>query len=530
MPSGSKWQYPLLILSSIHKRRYRKSHMLQFPKIPATMLCVVTGGKGLVRIQDQIVPLGAGQVFFLQPLMAMEVMLESGHADYYLLTLRQVAVARHKSEWSCAAPAASEVLFPRGKLPLRQAKPWLEQVESLHAASRTLSKSAYEVQLRFQSLVQALLQEMPGQGETQECSKGIDQSIGYMYKHYHEKMKLDTLAEIAGLTATSYSRSFKKVKGVTPVQYLNQIRIDSSKELLQQDNSLQEVAESVGFGNEFYFSRMFKRSVGLSPTIYMKRKQLRVGVASSYRYRENLRTLGAEALYEMNGYTIEQQSVAENLKFIQVQLDGLRKARPDIILSDYRHRPFYDRLKDIAPTICLDYSMDWRRNHWRIAELVGREQEARHNFEQMERKVNYAREVLSRLIGNETIAFLRFYYGKIRVYGMVDHPLNHLLYKELGLKPGSCVSQHERSKEYTLGNMPPFEADHLLLYKDHARPEDEAGFSALMASEAWAGMKAVRRNQIQLTPNWIGMSWAPSGLNRIIDYLLEAYSAARPGL
>jgi len=407
-------------------------------------------------------------------------------------------------------------------------KSWLERVELLHTASRMPSKSVREVQLQFQSLIQALLQEIPKQGEIEEFSQGIDQSIGYMYKHYHEKMKMDTLAEIAGLTETSYSRSFKKMKGVTPVQYLNQIRIDSSKDLLQPDCSLQEVAESVGIGNEFYFSRIFKRAIGITPTIYIKRKQLRVGVASCYRYQDNLRVLGTEALYEMNGYTIEEQSVAENLRFVQVQLDALREVRPDIILSDYRHLPFYERLKDIAPTICLDFTMDWRKNHWRIAELVGREKEARYNFDQMERKVNYAREVLSGLIGNETIAFLRFYYGKIRVYGMIDHPLNHLLYKELGLQPGSCVPQHERSKEYTLRSMPPFETDHLLIYKHHVQPEDDARFSALMAGDAWGGKKAARHNHIRLTPNWIGRSWAPSGLNQIIDYLLDAYSPARP--
>ncbi len=525
MVQMSNLQYPLIFLSSIHKRRYRKYHTLQFPKIPSDLLCVVTGGKGLVRIQNQMIPLDPNQIFYLKPSTEIEVMLESDYVNYYLLTLRPVTVTRKKGKWSCDVSKGNEALFPLGKLPFQHIKVWLERVERLYAASKGKSLStSFEVQPLFQSFIQDLLQELPEQRGVEPSSNGIDESIGYMYKHYYEKIKLDTLADIAGLTETSYSRSFKKAKGITPVQYLNQIRIESSKEFLKQDCSIQEVAESVGFGNEFYFSRIFKRTIGLSPTIYMKRKQLRVGVASCYRYQENLRTLGTEALYEMNGYTIEQLDAEEYQRFVQVQLDAMREAQPDMILSDYRHLPFYDRLKDIAPTICFDFTMDWRQNHWRIAELVGREKEAQHNFDQMELKVNYAREVLSQLIGNETLSIMRFYYGKFRVYGMTDHPLNHLLYKELSLKPGSCVPQHERSREYALGNMPPFETDHLLIYKHHIQPADEANFKVLLASEGWSTMKAVRKDQIRFTPNWIGMSWSPTGQNQIIDYLLAAYS------
>ncbi|WP_179232803.1 helix-turn-helix domain-containing protein [Paenibacillus rigui] len=477
----------------------------------------------MVRIHNDMVTLSPNQIFFLKPSTEMEVMLESDYVDYYLLTLRSVTVTRQRGEWSCQPSLDSVSVLPSGKLLLPTAKIWLERVEQLHATSRLSSDGAHEVQRQFQMFFQDLQQELAGQGEA--AGNGIDQSIGYMYKHYSEKIKLDTLAEIAGLTETSYSRSFKKAKGVTPVQYLNQIRIESSKALLKRELPIQDVAASVGFGNEFYFSRMFKRTIGLSPTIYMKRKQLRVGVASCYRYQENLRTLGTEALYEMNGYTIKQLTAEEHRSFVQVQLDALREAKPDMILSDYRHLPFYDRLKDIAPTICLDFTMDWRQNHWRIAELIGREQEARYNFDQMELKVNYTREVLAHAIGKETLSILRFYYGKIRMYGMIDHPLNHLLYKELGLKPGSCVPQHERSKEFTLAQVPPFETDHLLIYKQYVSPQEEAAFSALLASDAWSTMKAVRNDQIRFTPNWIGMSWSPTGLNEIMDYLLDAYGS-----
>ncbi|MDF2720862.1 MAG: transcriptional regulator [Paenibacillus sp.] len=520
----SKSHIPLLFLSSIRKRRFRKSRPLHYPKIPVAAICAIIGGKGMVRIQNHLYPLGPMQLFYVQPSAAVEVMLESDFVDYYVLFLRHATVGRHKGQWTATSgqPPGGD-LFPVDKLPLYNSQSWMERIELLHAASRAASPSAYELQLQFQSLIYAMRQELPAHSEPEESNKGIDQSIGYMHKHYNRKIMLSELATIAGLTETSYSRSFKKAKGVTPFQYLNHIRIDSSKALLQQDRPIQEVTERVGFGNEFYFSRMFKRQVGLSPTIYIKRRQLRVGVASSYRYRENLRTLGSDAVYEMNGFTVEEQTPEENRKFVQDQLDALREAQPEIILADYRHSSFLDRLKAIAPTFCLDFTMDWRKGYWRIAELVGREVEARHNVDQLDQKISYARETLTQRLGHETVTLFRFFMGRMRIYGMCEHPMNTLLFKELGLKPGSLVPQHIISREYTFANLPPFETDHLLLYQHDIRPEDESQYAALLAGETWRSMKAVRNGQVRLTPNWIGMSWSPSGQNKIIDFLLDAY-------
>lgn len=525
MSPVAKTQYPLLFLSSIRKRRFRKSRPLQDVKAPVAMLCAVIGGKGMVRIQNRLYPLGPSQLFYMQPSAKIELMLESDYVDYYMLVLRHMTVGRHRGEWTALDGQPGSELFPVGKLPIYNGKSWMERIERLHGAGLTASTPPSELQqqLQFQSMMHELLRDLPPADEPREATKGIDQSIGYMYKHYSGKIKLGELATIAGLTETSYSRSFKKEKGVTPFQYLNQIRIDCSKELLEQDCPIQEVTERVGFGNEFYFSRLFKRQVGLSPTVYIKRRQLRVGVACSYRYRESLRTLGTDAVYEMNGYTVEEQTAEENRKFVQDQLDALREAQPEIIVADYRHLPFMERLKAIAPTFCVEFSMDWRTNYWRIAELVGRETEARHNMDQLEQKIGYARETLAPRLGQETVTVMRFFLGRIRVYGINDHPMNNLLFKELGLKPGSLVPQHELSREYTCASLPPFETDHLLLCKHMIRPEDEAKYAALMAGEAWRSMKAARSGHIRLTPNWIGMSWAPSGQNKIIDFLLDAY-------
>ncbi|CAG7631455.1 helix-turn-helix domain-containing protein [Paenibacillus allorhizosphaerae] len=520
-------KYPLLLLSSIRKRRFQKSSIAQMLKIPGDLLCVVAQGSGMMRIDDHVFQMSPHQAFFLQTSMDVEVMLESGSAEYYVLLLRPIAVDRRKGEWECTDTEPGRSFFPPGKLPIPQLKPVFERVEHLHLDSKSGARSAFELQVQFQSLLQFILQQWPEREKTEETSKGIDQSIGYMFKHYREKIKLTALSDIAGLTQTSYSRSFKKTTGLSPVEYLNRIRIDCSKALLQQrEGSIKEVADSVGFGNEFYFSRMFKRTVGISPVMYMRRNQLRVAVASCFRYEDNLLSLGVDTLAGMNAYryAIRSDPDSDKTHWAQTQLVDLREAGPDLILADYRHLPFYEHLKQIAPTIVLDYTMDWRNNHIRIAELVGREKEARQNLKQVEQKVQYARNMLAHKIGKDTVSFIRMFNHKMRVQGFTDHPLNELLYDGLALNPGSSVPLNERYREFEMEHLPPFESDFVFLHNNAWSSPDSEGFASLRNSAVWNALKAVRNHRIRIVDDWIGLSWTPVGQNRIIDELLQWYS------
>ena len=66
------------------------------------------------------------------------------------------------------------------------------------------------------------------------------------------------------------SRLFKNLKGVSPMEYLTNLRINKAKELILSDSdlSLKEVAEISGYMDQFYFSRIFKTITGKSPSEY----------------------------------------------------------------------------------------------------------------------------------------------------------------------------------------------------------------------------------------------------------------------
>lgn len=99
----------------------------------------------------------------------------------------------------------------------------------------------------------------------------IDCAISYLKEHYHEDITREQMACMVGLSKEYFSRLFKKETGQNFTEYLTNIRIKKVEEFLLTSNAcLREIAENVGYKNEYYLSRKFKEIKGVSPTMYQK--------------------------------------------------------------------------------------------------------------------------------------------------------------------------------------------------------------------------------------------------------------------
>lgn len=99
----------------------------------------------------------------------------------------------------------------------------------------------------------------------------IQSTIRYIKTNYMDKITLEELAECAGCSVPHFKYLFKKQLGVSPIQYLNNLRMEHAVNLIKSDMySVTEIAELCGFHNVYYFSNAFKKHTGLSPTAYMQ--------------------------------------------------------------------------------------------------------------------------------------------------------------------------------------------------------------------------------------------------------------------
>jgi len=101
----------------------------------------------------------------------------------------------------------------------------------------------------------------------------IYKSIQYLNDHYTEKVSLDDVAGEVYLSPAYFSKIFKEDMNISFKNYLNTLRIDKSKSLLSNTEiPLIEIAGLVGYEDQSYFSKVFKKLAGISPGKYRERR------------------------------------------------------------------------------------------------------------------------------------------------------------------------------------------------------------------------------------------------------------------
>lgn len=101
--------------------------------------------------------------------------------------------------------------------------------------------------------------------------------IDYIFFHYSENFSTAELAKMCYVTESYFCRNFKKITGCTAVDYINCIRVERATYFLEKtDDKITEIALKTGFSDVNYFSRIFKRLNGRTPTECRKilKKQL----------------------------------------------------------------------------------------------------------------------------------------------------------------------------------------------------------------------------------------------------------------
>lgn len=91
----------------------------------------------------------------------------------------------------------------------------------------------------------------------------------YLRDHFDQKITNEQLARHFHLHPNYIIRCMKEVWDMTPMRYLNQLRIEEAKkQLLNTDDTISQIASQCGFQNVYYFSNLFKKMIGISPLNY----------------------------------------------------------------------------------------------------------------------------------------------------------------------------------------------------------------------------------------------------------------------
>lgn len=117
-------------------------------------------------------------------------------------------------------------------------------------------------------LLESSTKSVPEQiAHLQDPDAPIKAAVDYINRHYAKKLTLDEIAGVAGFTKQYFANRFKKSIGMTVVDYINFVRCRKAKKLLARKQvSVMEAAAQCGFENASYFSKTFRRVMGMLPS------------------------------------------------------------------------------------------------------------------------------------------------------------------------------------------------------------------------------------------------------------------------
>jgi len=105
----------------------------------------------------------------------------------------------------------------------------------------------------------------------------IGEAISHLEVNYHQPVELDRLAAMARMSKRTFLRSFHAALGTSPIAYLIQLRVQRAASLLRRtEQSVTDIAFAVGFSDSNYFTRQFRKALGVTPGEY-RRQQARLG-------------------------------------------------------------------------------------------------------------------------------------------------------------------------------------------------------------------------------------------------------------
>ncbi|HFL2396823.1 TPA: helix-turn-helix domain-containing protein, partial [Clostridioides difficile] len=123
----------------------------------------------------------------------------------------------------------------------------------------------------FFFLIEQLIEEHTEpnlQSNLENTNIEIQAVCDYLENNYAEHIVLDELSTIAGMNKYSLLRNFTKLKGITPYRYLENIRVNKAKKLLEKGVEPIDAAIQTGFVDQSHFTNFFKNFIGLTPKQY----------------------------------------------------------------------------------------------------------------------------------------------------------------------------------------------------------------------------------------------------------------------
>ena len=128
--------------------------------------------------------------------------------------------------------------------------------------------SKFSCKVDFINLIDELIKNVRA-SQYNDKLKLVNKGIEYINKNYNAPILISEIADILEIDRRRFSDIFQEVTGLSPIKYLTECRLKEAKRLLKFSSyTISEISDMTGYNDSFYFSKTFKKNVGLCPRKY----------------------------------------------------------------------------------------------------------------------------------------------------------------------------------------------------------------------------------------------------------------------
>jgi len=394
--------------------------------------------------------------------------------------------------------------------------------------------ASFHRHLLFQNLLYELLRRLPVDldGDKDDARQAVERTIAHLHRSYREDVEIGRLAREANLSRWQYGSLFRSITGESPSRYLTSLRIEQAKRLLTVPSArVNDIAGRVGFRDEYYFSRRFKQSTGMTPTQFAS-SHGRSGSGTaprifSIQYLGELIALGIRPVGTNEAVLDVFPEAIGSIPGIAEPIDAeqLSALKPDLILyPSFLPPDLADRLSRVASAVEVDWDADVYTRLETMGELLGKRREAADWIARYKEKAENAKNKLKGVIRKgETASAFIYYLDGLYVYG--GHHFGHTLYEGVGFEPPPGVQAwldrqpNAKWQKIQVEYMPEYAGDRVFFMLADSGTDALKG-RQLLEHPAWQSLPAVRSGKSYIVPD-LWANYNPLTLDRHLDEMVK---------
>lgn len=250
-----------LILYSSGIEHCRPGHSYELRSRDYHVIHFVRKGCGTFTIEGQTYKIGPNQLFIIPAGYAFRYQSDFDDPFHYCW----FGFLGIKSNFIYQAAVQNQFVFDC---------PNTNEYEEIIAEILRISDNSFSAFLKVNGLMYNLLGKLVEQFDifdyrSQQSISSL--AIHYMELYYHKPIQITDIADFIGIHPNYFASIFKEEQGISPKQYLINLKIKKAQELLiQTSEPINIIANTVGFNDALSFSKFFKKYTNLAPTLYRK--------------------------------------------------------------------------------------------------------------------------------------------------------------------------------------------------------------------------------------------------------------------